>query len=210
MDDDQPAWLNPKNTSASSASSIVNTAKNVEQAANVASGVKDALTFTNISDVKGSESADNTLGLEEREITMINRLNIAIRFINVVTAILMSAAAVTTLFMQTGIDLGTGFIAAYVFFFAIVIFFFECAFPGCSKVISQNFGFMYSTPGRALFLAFVAGMCFRLSTLGYVSMGLLCFGFLFYVVVRIRHPKYEAYIRQRHFTNYGKKGNESK
>lgn len=142
---------------------------------------------------------DDNLDIDPAEVKKIQQMNIAIKIVNTATSGLMAAAAVLTLFINTTSDVGTGFMAAYVLFFSVLFFCFECAFPGCSTIVAQNFGFMYALSGRTIFLMFCAGMCARLGTIGYAAIALIGFSWLFYMVVVCKHPQYEQYYRRKHY-----------
>eukprot|EP01041_Mallomonas_annulata_P009539 gene9539-19833_t len=185
-DDNKPSWL--ESQSGSNPVATIN-----------------ALNTISSRNVNSTTNIELDLGLHPDEVKKIQRWNMVMRFLNLVATTLMSAAAVKIMFLTTGTDVATGFIAVYVFFFAIVLFFFECAFPGTGKFITQNFGFMYSIGGRTIFLCLVAGMCARLDVLGYVSIGLIALTWIVFVAVRCKHPKYEEFVRRRHYYNSGTK-----
>ena len=54
----------------------------------------------------------------------------------------------------------------YVIFFALIMIFFECCcgFPLAAKVLSRNYGFMFSIPGRIFFYIMVGILTFSLDT----------------------------------------------
>ena len=73
-------------------------------------------------------------------------------------------------------------------------------FVNLNSVISVNFGFMYSTIGRVLFILFLAVMCYSLRTLfGQIDMGILAAILAIHLFIIFRYPKYNEYVRKLHY-----------
>jgi hypothetical protein len=68
-----------------------------------------------------------------------------------------------------------------------------------SRGIAENFGFMYTLSGRSIFLLFVGFMSYSLSTLGIVAMCVLYAVGLFHGYVMYRFPRFEEYLRKKHY-----------
>jgi hypothetical protein len=111
-------------------------------------------------------------------------------------SILMATAACLKL-QSAGI--ATLFISLYVFVFSILICCFELALSFVSRWIAMNFGFLYSFTGRILFLTFVAVMCFSLGIFGKIVMVLIFAALLFNIYVLCVCPKFEKWLRYKHF-----------
>lgn len=91
------------------------------------------------------------------------------------------------------------FLALYLFMMSMLLCCYEIALRQVALLIVQNFGFMYSLIGRAVFIIFVAVIAFQLST-----FGIVCFAFLIAsggleVYVRFMHPKYGVYLQKKHY-----------
>jgi len=68
-----------------------------------------------------------------------------------------------------------------------------------AKYIASNFGFMYSLIGRVVFLLFVGFMAFNLSSIGIAAMCWLYFVGLIHAYILWKFPKFEEYVRRKHF-----------
>mmetsp|Transcript_25997 Transcript_25997/g.43840 ORF Transcript_25997/g.43840 Transcript_25997/m.43840 type:complete len:227 (+) Transcript_25997:22-702(+) len=111
-------------------------------------------------------------------------------------SILMAAAACLKI---ESAGIATVFIALYVFAFSILICCFELSLSFVSRWIAMNFGFLYSFSGRIAFLTFVAVMCFSLGIFGKVVMALVFAALLFNIYVLIVCPKFEQWLRYKHY-----------
>ncbi|GAB5032288.1 golgi apparatus membrane protein tvp15 [Nannochloropsis oceanica] len=96
------------------------------------------------------------------------------RVINMGLACLMAFSAVNGILKIAQFRLDTSFVALYMFIFASILFFFElCQFKYVAwidNVFRRNFGFMYGSRGKALYIIFIAFLNF-----GLVSTGVLQF-----------------------------------
>jgi hypothetical protein len=75
-----------------------------------------------------------------------------------------------------------------------------------SRLIAVNFGFMYTLSGRMTFLLFVGFMSFSLSNIGIFAMAFLYACGLFHGYIMYRFPKFEEYLRKKHYFE-GRKNN---
>lgn len=130
------------------------------------------------------------------ELKELQRYHLILRICYMITALMMSLAAALTI---NGASVATAFICMYVFFFAVLIFCFECALKGISALIASNFGFMYTLPGRVFFCIVICSMLARMQIWGYVALGLLiaCLFGNFYVLFKF--PRFDEYLRKKHY-----------
>ena len=87
-------------------------------------------------------------------------------------------------------------VCGYVFSFSCLLCCFETHLKAISRVIGENFGFMYNVRGRVAFLILVAFLCFGLGLLGLIA-GLAMFavaGFNAYAIYK--NPGYEEKTRE--------------
>jgi hypothetical protein len=138
------------------------------------------------------------LDVPPEDLKMMEQYHRGLRVSFMAISILMATAACLKL---ENTDVATAFIALYVVFFSIVICCFELALSFVSKWIATNFGFLYSLSGRVLFLTFVAVMCFSLGIFGQIVMGLTFAALLFNVYVLIVYPKFDQWLRIKHYKN---------
>lgn len=96
-------------------------------------------------------------------------------------------------------QIGLAFFALYVLFFATMICCFEVGLSVFSKLVAVNFGFMYNIWSRFIFMLYVGFMSFSFGAFGIAAMCWLYFVGLIHVYVSFRFPKYEEYIRRKHF-----------
>jgi hypothetical protein len=136
------------------------------------------------------------LGVTPEELKKIQMWGLILRVSYMCASILMAAAA--ALAIQNG-GLSVVFIALYVFCFAIIICCFEVALNVVALWIAQNFGFMYTLLGRILFIVFVASLCWNLKLFGRIVMGILLALVVLNIGIIIMFPKYETWLRAKHF-----------
>lgn len=141
------------------------------------------------------------LGVTPEVLKKIQMWGLILRVSYMCASILMAAAAALTI---QNAGLSVIFIALYVFFFAIIICCFEVALNVIALWIAQNFGFMYTLLGRMLFIIFVASLCYNLKLFGKIVMGILLAIVVLNIGIIVVFPKYEAWLRAKHF-NVGKK-----
>lgn len=68
-----------------------------------------------------------------------------------------------------------------------------------SRMIAVNFGFLYTLPGRIVFVILLGFMAFLLSVIGKVAMGVLYAVCLFHCFVMWKFPRFEEYLRKKHY-----------
>lgn len=158
-------------------------------------------------DIESQNKIDPTsaeaLGITPEQLKKIQMWGLILRVSYMVVSILMAAAA--ALMLQNGPSLSIIFIALYVFFFAIIICCFEVALNVIAVWIAGNFGFLYTLFGRMLFMVFVASLCFNLALFGKVVMALLLALVVANIAIIIIFPKYEDWLRAKHFSTIDKK-----
>jgi hypothetical protein len=145
-----------------------------------------------------SEEPEDDLDISPAELGQLQKWNLILRVSYMVMSLLMAAAACLALESTT---LGGAFVALYVFAFSIVICCFELALKGIAAYIAENMGFLYTKTGRLLFMLFVAVMCFHLKIFGKVCMALMLLLICVNIYVFITLPKYEAWLRKKHFSH---------
>jgi len=145
----------------------------------------------------GSERGTTEFIIEKETLEQMQKWHIAVRVFYMVAAILMCTAAVLSLQNQT--NLGLVFFGVYTIFFSTMICCFEFALNVIARLIAVNFGFMYTLTGRLVFLLFVGFMSFSLSLFGKIAMGILYAAGLFHVFVMFKFPRFEEYLRKKHY-----------
>jgi hypothetical protein len=75
-------------------------------------------------------------------------------------------------------------------------------------MLAINFGFLYNIYGRAIFLLFVGFMCYSIGLYGIVAMSLLYAVGLFHAYVWWKFPKFEQYLRKKHYYEGKQTGGE--
>merc|ERR1719263_2527922 len=74
---------------------------------------------------------------------------------------------------------GKGVLCLYIWFFALLICCFETHLAQVSRIIGENFGFLYNVKGRVTFFVLVSFLCFSIGLIGLISgVGLLVAGAL--------------------------------
>jgi hypothetical protein len=206
---EQPSWMTEEN-----ASTVINNPVAQKAAKSAASNpeVQKAVMGAAVVHVTGDSGKDvesqqrqpssaegdcSRMDIPDETLAEMKKWHMGMRIAMVCTTVAMAAAAVLTI--QKGATMAATFISIYVFFFAILLFCFEFGLRVVSKLIAANFGFMYSGGGRLLFMVIVAGMCARLDILGQICIGLIGAIQLVYLFVLFRFPKYEEYLRKKHY-----------
>jgi len=148
----------------------------------------------------GNKSIQNEPEVQIDEVTLRRMKNwhLLLRLSYMSAAILMAAASVLSLEVQP--DVGLAFFAVYVFVFSILIFCFEVNLSICARPLSINFGFMYTLPGRVIFLLFVAFMIYSLQLpVAYAAFALLLAVGLLHLIILCKFPRFEEYLRKLHY-----------
>lgn len=205
---DTPSWLSEENVSAAASNPTV------QKAATAAAKVvveeeskKYGLSPSTNNDVESQNKIDpasaEALGVTPEILKKIQLWGLILRVSYMAVSILMAACA--ALKLQDNPSLSVVFIALYVFFFAIIICCFEVALNVIAVWIAGNFGFLYTLLGRMLFMVFVASLCFNLALFGKVVMAVLLLLVVINIGVIIVFPKYEDWLRAKHFASLEKK-----
>lgn len=146
----------------------------------------------------GKKPQTQEMEIDEQTLRRMKNWHLLLRISYMAAAIIMSAAAVISLEIQS--DLGLAFFAVYVFVFAILIFCFEVNLSICARPLAINFGFLYTLPGRLLFLLFVAFMLYSLQIpLAYASFAILLAVGILHIVIIFKFPRFEEYLRKLHY-----------
>ncbi|KAJ1401725.1 hypothetical protein B484DRAFT_457913, partial [Ochromonadaceae sp. CCMP2298] len=127
----------------------------------------------------------------------MRKFHLSLRICYMAASIFMATAAALSLANQT--DLGLAFFAFYVLFFSAMICCFEVGMSAISRLIAVNFGFMYTLTGRVIFVVLAGFMCFLLSVLGKVAMGVLFAVVAYHGFVMYKFPRFEEYLRKMHY-----------
>lgn len=147
---------------------------------------------------QGTIADEDVLNITEEELAIIKKWARILRFsmIAIATGLILVA-----FFNFAGSSISTSMLSLYLFLFSLLLCCFECGIKQVAYVIVQNFGFMYNSVGRVLFLLLVAFISFEVSLLGKVMFGLMLgYGFLS-CVIYCKHPMYGKYMRNLHFYN---------
>lgn len=108
------------------------------------------------------------------------------------------------LFLSAFFSLGSSslvvvFIALYVWFFSVLLFCFELSLSAFTRLIAENFGFLYSPVMRSVFHFLLMLLSFELGFIGKLAcIGLAVCGIM-YVYVIVKHPLYEDVLRRKHY-----------
>mmetsp|Transcript_14317 Transcript_14317/g.21438 ORF Transcript_14317/g.21438 Transcript_14317/m.21438 type:complete len:214 (+) Transcript_14317:57-698(+) len=145
---------------------------------------------------KESTSEPEPVDVTPEELKQMQMWALILRVLYMCISICMAAAAFLVLEKA---HISTVFIALYVFFFAILICCFELALTSVARWMAENFGFMYSLSGRLIFIVFVAVLCFDLMLFGKIVMALLLAATCVDIYVYVSFPKYEAWLRHKHY-----------
>jgi len=148
--------------------------------------------------------AQTEITMDPDTLRRMKNWHILLRLSYMCAAIIMAAAAVLSLEVQP--DIGLAFFGVYVFVFSILIFCFEVNLSICARPLAVNFGFMYTLPGRAIFLLFVSFMIFSLQLpIAYAAFAILLTVGLLHIVILCKFPGFEGYLRRLHYDSGGRK-----
>ena len=201
---DTPSWLTDENVKAAASNPTVQkaataAAKVVVEEESKKYGLSPS---TPTNDVESQSKVDPTASAEALGVTpevfkKIQMWGLILRVSYMVMSILMATAAALELLNSPSLSIV--FIALYVFFFAIIICCFEVALNAIAVWIASNFGFLYTLFGRLLFMVFVASLCYNLGIMGIIVMALLLLVVVVNIAIIILYPKYEDWLRAKHF-----------
>lgn len=143
----------------------------------------------------------SALDVSDEEFAKIKLWARNLRYSMILLSTLMLITAWYNILSVTSPSISASFLAFYLSIFSCLICCFEIAWRQVALYIVQNFGFMYSSVGRTLFLIFVAIVFFQLSTFGIVIFCLMMLWGIVNIYVNAKHPKYNLYLRKLHFYN---------
>ena len=133
--------------------------------------------------------------LTDEERANLNKLALRMRLANVIAASLMITSAVLTILADSNATVSTLVVGIYVSCFGCLLCCFETHLAVVARIISENFGFMYSAKGRFAFLVLLSTLCFTLDLIGKITGGLLCATAILNLYVICRFPQYEEECR---------------
>ena len=218
--DPAPSWLTEDNISTAQAAAsnpivqkaAVAAASNpiVQEAAKFANSLKEPLTSNEETpgwatggdrDVESGQGKSEAQEFQIDELTLkrMQKYHLILRIGYTGASVFLAAAAVLSLSNQE--DFGLIFFAFYVFFFSILMCCFEFALTLVSRMIAENFGFMYTLTGRFLFIVLVGFMSYSLGFLGKCAMGGLFAVLIYHAFVMWKFPRFEEYLRKKHYTD---------
>lgn len=144
-------------------------------------------------DVKptGASEAENT---QPQTNPNIPRMMLYTRVINFGLSICMIIASLLSILTTTSAT--TGVLACYVTVFACLLCCFETHLKQVSKVIAENFGFLYSAKSRAIFMVFVGTLMFSFSLFGMLVGALMIANAGFNLYIIFTYPDYDAVQRK--------------
>lgn len=200
-----PSWLTEETVSAAAQNKTVQ--KAAAAAANAAIEEEKKKYFPGDEESQQASPAEAPLppiDVDPEELKHMQKWSFILRILYMTISINMAASAFLVLEKA---NISTLFVALYVFFFAIIICCFELALQGVAKWMSENFGFMYTLTGRLMFIVFVAVLCFDLGLYGIIVMAALLAAVCVNIYVFLAFPKYEAWLRQKHWEQLKGAGN---
>ena len=127
----------------------------------------------------------------------MGKYHLVLRILYGLVATLMAIAAALSLQNQTNI--GKGFFAVYTMIFCLLICCFELGLSAIARTLAVNFGFLYTLHGRIIFILFLGFMAYGLSLFGIISMCCLYAVLVFHLYIMYRFPKFEEYLRRKHY-----------
>jgi hypothetical protein len=137
-----------------------------------------------------------SIDVDPSELEEMKKWAAKLRITNLVVSTLLMLAS---FFSLGSTDLTLVFIAIYVFFFSLLLCCYELGLQAIAQVIAQNFGFVYNTIPRRIFIVLIAILCFELGLIGKISMGILLASESVHAYVLFKHPKFNYYMKLKHF-----------
>ena len=155
----------------------------------------DSSSASNEPDLKPGE-IPTTIDVDPQELEEMKKWAAKLRITNLgVSTLLM----LSSFFSLGSTDLTLVFIALYVFFFSMLLCCYELGLQAVASVIAQNFGFVYNTIPRRVFIVLVAILCYELGLIGKIAMGILLGSECVHAYVMFKHPKFNYYMKLKHF-----------
>ncbi len=89
--------------------------------------------------------------------------------------------------------------AFYMLLFSCLICCYEIALKMVAKIIVQNFGFLYNTQGKIVFILFVSFISLNFGIMGYLTFAgfIIILGYDIYISVK--HPNFTKFMKKKHF-----------
>lgn len=137
-----------------------------------------------------------TIDCDPAELEEMKKWAAKLRITNIVVCTLLM---LSSFFSLGSNDLTLVFIAIYVFFFSMLLCCYELGLQAIAKVIVENFGFVYNTIPRRIFVVLVAILCYELGLIGKISMGILLASECVHAYVLFKHPKFNYFMKLKHF-----------
>ena len=159
-------------------------------------GTQDIEGGNGVPDDGGRPRAMSDFVATDEEITEIKKYHLILRCCFMSSAVMMAISAVLTI---QSASVSAAFMSMYVFFFAVMIFCFELGLQAVLKLVASNFGFMYTFFGRICLVMVICGMLAQLDVWGKVTIALLCASAVFNIFVVLKLPKFDEYLRKKHF-----------
>lgn len=117
-----------------------------------------------------------------------------------ITNLCVSTLLMLSSFFSLGsTDLTLVFIALYVFFFSMLLCCYELGLQSIARIIAENFGFVYNTVPRRIFVVLIAILCYELGLIGKIAMAILLASECVHAYVMFKHPKFNYYMKLKHF-----------
>jgi len=128
--------------------------------------------------------------------TDIKRINGYMRFANLGAAILLAATCFIRMFMARSYS--DFLVVIYLIFMAVGLVFIENheQFPSLAEKVKNNFGFMFTAPGKAMYIMAIAFLAFSQGWIGTLIGIFFLFLALFNFFLIKRHPAYQAHMTQ--------------
>lgn len=135
------------------------------------------------------------LGVGEEEFVQIKQWTRNLRIAMLVVATSMILLALSNLSTDS---MSTFFMCFYILFFACLLCAFELSLATLSKFLLVNFGFLYNSKARSIFLVLVGILCYQMSIFGKVVFAMILFMCVAYSYISWKHPKFEYYVKRLH------------
>jgi hypothetical protein len=151
-------------------------------------------------DIENQQQRPEKVVFTPEQIKEMDSSRLVLRMAYSISAILLGLASVFALISQASLD--AAIFAVYTFLFALLMCCFEIPIGFISKMISINFGFLYSIGGRFIFTVVVGFLAITIGGIfAYLAAGCLYASLFLHVYTICKVPQYETYLRQKHYYN---------
>lgn len=137
-----------------------------------------------------------TIDCEPAELEEMKKWAAKLRITNLTVCTLLMLSSFFTL---GSTDVTLVFIAIYVFFFSMLLCCYEVGLQAIARIIAENFGFVYNTIPRRIFIVLIAFLCFELGLIGKIAMGVLLASECVHAYVVFKYPKFSYFMKLKHF-----------